>query len=65
MFQAEDGKTELSLIRFNLINPEWRPPPASEEFLSALKSQIQQEFTNMNPLLESTILRSFSLSKYF
>ncbi len=64
MFQAEDGKTELSLIRFNLINPEWRPPPASEEFLSALKSQIQQEFTNMNPLLESTILRSFSLSKY-
>jgi len=47
-FQAEDGKTELSLIHFALTNPEWRPSKAAEGFLTALRSQIQQEM-NSNP----------------
>jgi len=46
--QAEDGKTELSLIHFALTNPEWRPSKAAEGFLTALRSQIQQEM-NSNP----------------
>jgi len=46
--QAEDGKTELSLIHFALTNPEWRPSKAAEGFLTALRSQIQQEMTS-NP----------------
>lgn len=42
-FQAEYGKTELSLIHFALANPEWKPPPNSEGFLSAIRNHLQNE----------------------
>ncbi|XP_064361619.1 autophagy-related protein 9B isoform X2 [Dromaius novaehollandiae] len=41
--QAENGKTELSLMRFALSNPRWQPPPRSELFLSLLKEKVQQD----------------------
>lgn len=43
MFQAEDGKTELSLVHFTLTNPEWRPPTDAETFVSALRTQARRE----------------------
>ncbi len=58
---AEDGKTELSLIHFALTNPEWRPPAANEDFLKALRRQIQHDLAAAvhNPLaLQPSLLAS-------
>lgn len=41
--QAENGKTELSLMHFAITNPRWQPPPPSELFLSHLKEKVQQD----------------------
>lgn len=58
--QAEDGKTELSLVHFTLTNPEWRPPAEAENFVMALRNQaIKDAATGTaggqlhNPLLAS------------
>ncbi|XP_066584747.1 autophagy-related protein 9A isoform X2 [Prorops nasuta] len=55
--QAEDGKTELSLIHFTLTNPEWKPPSHAENFVVALKERARKEVigitADMNPLLTS------------
>jgi len=48
--QAEDGKTELSLVHFTLTNPEWRPPEASSVFLHTLKEQAHKDATMMSML---------------
>lgn len=49
--QAEDGKTELSLIHFTLTNPEWKPPSHAETFVTALKERARREAaTNLNDL---------------
>ncbi|KAK4021382.1 hypothetical protein OUZ56_003298 [Daphnia magna] len=53
--EAEGGKIELSLIHFALTNPEWRPPEAAEEFLTALRSLIQNELI-VNPLVQQSVL---------
>ncbi|KAK6634991.1 hypothetical protein RUM44_000240 [Polyplax serrata] len=41
--QAEDGKTELSLIHFTLTNPNWRPPADAENFVGRLKAQALRD----------------------
>lgn len=41
--QAEDGKTELSLIHFTLTNPEWKPPSHAENFVTALRERAMKE----------------------
>lgn len=56
--QAEDGKTELSLIHFTLTNPEWRPPSHAENFVTALRERAKKEVVHgvhgeINPLLAS------------
>lgn len=56
--QAEDGKTELSLIHFTLTNPEWKPPSHAENFVTALKERAKKEVTTNsdpynNPLIAS------------
>lgn len=56
--QAEDGKTELSLIHFTLTNPEWKPPSHAENFVTALKERAKKEVVtgipgDVNPLLAS------------
>ncbi|KAL2711532.1 autophagy-related protein 9A isoform X1 [Vespula squamosa] len=55
--QAEDGKTELSLIHFTLTNPEWKPPSHAENFVTALRERAKKEVngvpTDVNPLLAS------------
>ncbi|XP_006873754.1 PREDICTED: autophagy-related protein 9B [Chrysochloris asiatica] len=41
--RAEDGKTELSLMRFSLVHPQWRPPGHSSKFLGHLWGRVQQD----------------------
>ncbi|KAJ8024436.1 Autophagy-related protein 9A [Holothuria leucospilota] len=41
--QAEDGKTELSLMHFKMTNPQWQPPQESKMFIGALKEKAQQD----------------------
>ncbi|XP_061092445.1 autophagy-related protein 9A [Conger conger] len=43
--QAEDGKTELSLMHFAITNPQWQPPRESTHFISQLKEKVQREAT--------------------
>lgn len=56
--QAEDGKTELSLIHFTLTNPELKPPSHAENFVAALRERVRKEVQSgihgeINPLLAS------------
>ncbi|KAG7212723.1 hypothetical protein KM043_012990 [Ampulex compressa] len=55
--QAEDGKTELSLIHFTVTNPEWKPPSHAENFVTALRERAKKEVNgipgDINPLLAS------------
>ncbi|XP_069853177.1 autophagy-related protein 9B isoform X1 [Dipodomys merriami] len=41
--RAEDGKTELSLMRFSLAHPQWRPPGHSSKFLGQIRGRVQQD----------------------
>ncbi|XP_043825123.1 autophagy-related protein 9B [Dromiciops gliroides] len=41
--RAEGGKTELSLMRFSLAHPRWRPPGHSSRFLEQLRDRVQQD----------------------
>ncbi|XP_047619010.1 autophagy-related protein 9B isoform X1 [Phacochoerus africanus] len=41
--RAEDGKTELSLMRFSLVHPRWCPPGHSSKFLGHLRGRVQQD----------------------
>ncbi|KAJ8003714.1 hypothetical protein DPEC_G00151180 [Dallia pectoralis] len=43
--QAEDGKTELSLMHFAITNPQWNPPTETTHFISQLKERVQREAT--------------------
>lgn len=57
--QAEDGKTELSLVHFTLTNPEWKPPTHAEHFVTTLRERAKKEVTGIgtevtvNPLFSS------------
>uniref|UniRef100_A0A3Q4BMX1 Autophagy-related protein 9 n=1 Tax=Mola mola TaxID=94237 RepID=A0A3Q4BMX1_MOLML len=41
--QAENGKTELSLMHFTIKNPRWQPPQESSVFISHLKERVQHD----------------------
>ncbi|XP_054652147.1 autophagy-related protein 9A isoform X2 [Dunckerocampus dactyliophorus] len=47
--QAEDGKTELSLMHFAITNPQWQPPRETTHFISQLKERVQREATGAPP----------------
>ncbi|XP_043262853.1 autophagy-related protein 9A [Colletes gigas] len=52
--QAEDGKTELSLIHFTLTNPEWELPNHAENFIFALRERAKKDGSSViNPFLSS------------
>lgn len=40
VLQAEDGKTELSLIHFAAMNPTWHPPQEAEQFIHEINEKI-------------------------
>ncbi|XP_059092181.1 autophagy-related protein 9A-like [Tigriopus californicus] len=41
--QAEDGKTEMSLVHFTLTNPDWVPPSESTNFIAALRGHAAKD----------------------
>ncbi|KAF3845034.1 hypothetical protein F7725_008197 [Dissostichus mawsoni] len=43
--QAEDGKTELSLMHFAITNPQWQPSQETTHFISQLKEKVHREAT--------------------
>uniref|UniRef100_A0A7N8Y7H0 Autophagy-related protein 9 n=1 Tax=Mastacembelus armatus TaxID=205130 RepID=A0A7N8Y7H0_9TELE len=45
--QAEDGKTELSLMHFAITNPHWQPPQETTHFISQLKERVHKEATGL------------------
>uniref|UniRef100_H9GDM9 Autophagy-related protein 9 n=1 Tax=Anolis carolinensis TaxID=28377 RepID=H9GDM9_ANOCA len=47
--QAENGKTELSLVHFAISNPRWQPPPESSLFIGHLKEKVQQDAAQAPP----------------
>nr|XP_060638781.1 autophagy-related protein 9B isoform X1 [Anolis sagrei ordinatus]XP_060638782.1 autophagy-related protein 9B isoform X1 [Anolis sagrei ordinatus] len=47
--QAENGKTELSLVHFAIANPRWQPPPESSLFIGHLKEKVQQDAAQAPP----------------
>uniref|UniRef100_A0A673B8B5 Autophagy-related protein 9 n=1 Tax=Sphaeramia orbicularis TaxID=375764 RepID=A0A673B8B5_9TELE len=69
--QAEDGKTELSLMHFAITNPQWQPPQETTHFISQLKERVHREATGVptdtHPLSlsESELFISSSFLKFF
>ncbi|XP_063308981.1 autophagy-related protein 9A-like [Pelobates fuscus] len=47
--QAENGKTELSLMHFAITNPHWQPPLESSVFIGHVKEKVQQDAANAPP----------------
>ncbi|XP_063789896.1 autophagy-related protein 9A isoform X2 [Pseudophryne corroboree] len=47
--QAEDGKTELSLMHFAITNPRWQPPRECSAFLSHLRERVQRDSGGTTP----------------
>ncbi|XP_069966342.1 autophagy-related protein 9A isoform X2 [Bactrocera oleae] len=43
---VDNGKTELSLIRFTLTNPEWKVPPNAVNFLNDIREHAAEELKN-------------------
>ncbi|KAK7110054.1 autophagy-related protein 9A-like [Littorina saxatilis] len=43
--QAENGKTEMSLMHFQMTNPEWKPDSDGNTFINTLRSQIQRDIS--------------------
>ncbi|KAJ9595907.1 hypothetical protein L9F63_012926, partial [Diploptera punctata] len=50
--QAEDGKTELSLLHFMFTNPEWKPPAAAQDFITAFRNQARKDVDKMAGIAE-------------
>lgn len=59
---CNNGKTELSLLRFTLTNPEWQMPPEALHFVNGVRqnaltdlSKLKKKEFTLNPLTESLI----------
>lgn len=52
--QAEEGKTELSLMHFTYTNPEWSPPGPSGGFVSNVKEEAKKILMQDPMLLSSS-----------
>lgn len=52
--QAEDGKTELSLIHFTLTNPNWKMPSnAQQNFVETLRKNAIRDLSNQPDAITS------------
>ncbi|CAG10353.1 unnamed protein product, partial [Tetraodon nigroviridis] len=61
--QAEDGKTELSLMHFAITNPQWQPPRETTHFISQLKERVHREATGSSSDTHPLSLSEFELHK--
>ena len=50
--QAEDGKTEMSLVHFTLTNPGWKPSGENERYLAGLKEAAERDVTQLATMPE-------------
>ncbi|XP_053950967.1 autophagy-related protein 9A isoform X1 [Anastrepha ludens] len=64
MNEVDNGKIELSLIRFTLTNPEWKVPPDGVNFLNEIREHAAEDLRcdmetetdkKPNPITESLI----------
>ncbi|XP_029460831.1 autophagy-related protein 9A-like [Rhinatrema bivittatum] len=65
--QAEDGKTELSLMHFAITNPGWQPPRESTVLISLLKERVQRDSGSalaLHTMLPDNPLFSSNQSEY-
>ena len=46
--QAEDGKTEMSLVHFTLTNPSWKPSGDNEKYLTGLKTAAERDVVQVS-----------------
>uniref|UniRef100_T1JD90 Autophagy-related protein 9 n=1 Tax=Strigamia maritima TaxID=126957 RepID=T1JD90_STRMM len=51
-FQAQDGKTELSLMHFTLTNPDWKPPTESTAFITNIRHRATRDAHSLGVLPE-------------
>lgn len=60
--RADQGKTELSLIHFKLMNPEWKPPAEAVWFMQKIREQVEKGALQMQAggvnLQENSVLAS-------
>jgi hypothetical protein len=57
--QAEDGKTEMSLVHFTLTNPGWKPSHHNEKYLTGFRSILLSSLFVVLPDPGSRILCLF------
>ena len=50
--QAEDGKTEMSLVHFTLTNPGWKPSGDNEKYLAGLKTAAERDVVQLAAMPE-------------
>jgi hypothetical protein len=50
--QAEDGKTEMSLVHFTITNPGWKPSLDSEKYLTGLKHCAERDVAELSTVPE-------------
>jgi len=50
--QAEDGKTEMSLLHFTLTNPGWKPSGENERYLAGLKEAAERDVAQLATMPE-------------
>ena len=50
--QAEDGKTEMSLVHFTLTNPGWKPSGDNEKYLAGLKTAAERDVVQLTAMPE-------------
>lgn len=59
--QAEDSKTELSLIHFRMTNPKWKAPEDGNSFLTEFREQVVRDFASLSMApLDNPPLSSFN-----
>lgn len=62
IFQAKNGKTELSLIHFTHTNPNWKMPNESVAFMDQLRDQAFKEQTILEENLASSSTNTISFN---
>lgn len=55
--QAEDGKTEMSLVHFTITNPGWKPSLDSEKYLTGLRHCAEKDVTELSTVPEQESFR--------
>ena len=50
--QAEDGKTEMSLVHFTLTNPGWKPTGENEKYLAGLRTAAEKDVAVLSQMPE-------------